>query len=189
MHVISGLYKGKKLDVLSKIRPTMGKVREALFNIIIHSPIFEKNIDEIKFLDLFCGSGSIGIEAISIGITNVTMIDIDTTSATHNINRLNLQKKISILDRDILKLRNASDKFNIIFMDPPYCNDEILKGTLENLKKYNWIEDKCMLIIESKKNENICFDCNDFKLIESRKYGISKLTILSFIGAKSNACF
>lgn len=174
MHVFSGHYKGKRIKTHPGIRPTMGKVREALFNIIMHSPFFELDISQLKFLDLFCGSGSVGIEAISRGVSAVTMIDIDTRSAIKNVHDLKLVDKVKVLDRDILKLRDSSEKFNVVFIDPPYCNSEILETTLNNLKRYNWMEDNCVIFIESREKIQL----NDFKLIDFRKYGNSKLTVL-----------
>lgn len=132
MQIISGIYKGKKIE-LSKgaaIRPTMAKVREAVFNIIIHSNLC-KDIKEIKFLDLFCGTGVMGIEALSRGAKHALFIDLDTSSCVLNTANFKLQDKVTILNRNILTLKNAS---NYCRVSSAFSSNNATKGNNINQK-------------------------------------------------------
>ena len=186
MRIIAGLYKGKKVEIEKKsnIRPTMSKVREAVFNIIAHSEFCNNDLENIKFLDLFCGSGIMGIEAISRGIKHVTMVDIYPTSCIKNIMDLNLQDKVTILQRDILDLKNSDKSFDIIFMDPPYNLEMNIDNILENSYNNNWFKDDAVIMIEHDKKLSINVENDFFKLLLTKSYGRSTLSMLSRMGRK-----
>lgn len=125
MHIVAGLFKNRRLKTPkgAETRPTMGMLREALFNISQHS------IVGAHFLDLFAGSGAMGIEALSRGAAQVTFVDSSRESIrciTENLQSVNLTDSAQILQGDVfVKLQlliRLKKSFDIIYIDPPYDN-------------------------------------------------------------------
>lgn len=123
MHIIAGLFKNKTIHSPKgqQTRPTSGRLRESLFNICQHY------IEDAHFLDLFAGSGAMGIEAISRGANSATFIDNSKESIRciqQNIRELHLEKQSQTFYGDVFqalkKLAKQSEKFTIIYADPPY---------------------------------------------------------------------
>lgn len=119
MRIIAGAAKGLPIRVpQGEVRPTQDRVREALFNIL------GTLVEGARVLDLFCGSGSVGIEALSRGAAAARMVDAAKTScsvAKQNLDRSRL-KGGSITQSDCLQfVRRDSGKYDLIFADPPYC--------------------------------------------------------------------
>ncbi len=169
MRVVGGKFRGKKLKEFSgqDIRPTSDRAKESIFNII--------NIKVVgsSFLDLFCGTGSMGIEALSRGAEMVVFTDKDATSV--NITNDNLKsvkqeiRALKISAEDYLK--GCTQKFDIIFLDPPYAYDnvEILMQTILN----NDILNKDGLVIYEHKQDRLSVNYEGFTLTDIRKYGIA----------------
>lgn len=141
LRVISGELRGRKLEKLEgmDIRPTLDRVKESLFN------MFGVKTFDSSFLDLFAGTGAIGIEAYSRGAAKVVFIDADAKSIQvlkGNLQKLNILDKVEVYNTDyinaISKLSADSRSFDIIFMDPPY-----LKGYEKNA--LNEVSDKNLL--------------------------------------------
>ena len=118
MKVISGIYKGKKIATISsnKTRPMMAIVRESIFNSL------QIEIQNTKVLDLFSGSGSLGIEAISRGAKSCVFVEISKPAVeVIEFNLNNLQEKQEVIKADAEKwIINSRSKFSIVFIDPPY---------------------------------------------------------------------
>ncbi len=119
MRIIAGAAKGLPIRVpQGEVRPTQDRVREALFNIL--GPL----VDGARVLDLFCGSGSVGIEALSRGATSARMVDAARTScamAKENLQRSRLPGG-SVAQSDCLQfIKRDAGKYDLIFADPPYC--------------------------------------------------------------------
>lgn len=119
MRIIAGKAKGLPIRVPEgEVRPTQDRVREALFNIL------GTLTENARILDLFCGSGSIGIEALSRGAATARMVDAARTScavARQNLERSRLQGG-NVVQSDCLQfVRRDMGKYDIIFADPPYC--------------------------------------------------------------------
>ncbi|MBQ2946729.1 MAG: 16S rRNA (guanine(966)-N(2))-methyltransferase RsmD [Bacilli bacterium] len=176
MRVISGKYKGKNLigfDI-DGTRPTMDRVKESLFGII------QNDVKNSIVLDLFAGSGSLGIEAISNGASEVYFVD-------NNIELINIIKKntsgmnenIHIMKsdyKDALELiKNSNIKFDIIFLDPPYKLN-LINDILEKIVEYNLLKENGIVVCEYE-NENI--ENNKLKLIKDKKYGSKKIKIFT----------
>lgn len=171
MRIVGGLYKGRALSEFDgeKIRPTSDKARESLFNIL------QFKIYDSEFLDLFCGTGAMGIEALSRGAKSVTFNDISRESISltrKNLEKLKITDGYSVHTRDALDfLRTTDGAFDIIFIDPPYKSEErneILKLSAEKLKNDG------VIIFESESES----DCAPEGLIitDQRKYGRARLT-------------
>ncbi|WP_456402474.1 RsmD family RNA methyltransferase [Persephonella sp.] len=147
---------------MKKIRPTSGLVKQALFNILY-------DVKGLKFLDLFAGTGEIGITAYQKGASQVYFVEKDRKRAEKINKRLEKQcKECKVVSADALKfLKNFKGSFDIIFADPPYDYDKYERLITESLNK---LSDGGVFILEHRSDKNFNSD-------ESRKYGD---TILSF---------
>lgn len=120
MRVIAGIYKGRRLKSpfkTAKVRPTTDRAKETLFNVLNNIVDYPGT----SFLDLFCGTGSIGIEFLSRGGKYVTFVDKDTRNTKENIELLNLTEGYEVIRNDSLKfLLKDTNFFDICFADPPY---------------------------------------------------------------------
>jgi len=132
MRVIAGAAKGRKLKTpfaISGLRPTSDKVREAVFDII------GPDIVDACFLDLFCGTGAVGIEALSRGARMAVFVDSRSSAIDllkENLSRCGFEQNVEIMQCDTLQaistLGNRQRRFDIIFMDPPYGSDLIMNA-------------------------------------------------------------
>ena len=133
MRIISGKFKGKKIltpkDKLT--RPLKDLTKESIFNIIKHSKSLKINLESSNILDLFSGVGSFGLECLSRGATNLTFIENYKKVLIvlkKNITNLKQQDYSSVIEKDIFRentLNSFKNKFDIIFMDPPYKEKKI----------------------------------------------------------------
>jgi len=173
VRVISGKYKGKNLIGfnIDGTRPTMDRVKESLFGII------QNYIKDSAVLDLFAGSGSLGIEALSNGASSCYFFD-------NNIELINIIKKntIGINGAHIMKsdyrnslemLKNSNMKFDIIFLDPPYKLN-LINDCLEKINNYNLLNKDGIIVCEY---ENETIDTEYFELIKEKKYGSKNIKI------------
>ena len=118
MRIIGGKYRGKKLlsPKSAAVRPTSDKAREALFNIL--RARLGNDFSKLKLLDVFTGSGALGMEAVSQGFAAVTMIDIDLSDAKKNADLLPQEKnKIRLIQGDACKIVSHDEKFDVISMN------------------------------------------------------------------------
>ncbi|MDD4110600.1 MAG: 16S rRNA (guanine(966)-N(2))-methyltransferase RsmD [Clostridia bacterium] len=190
MRIIAGKFKGRKIDFVSneKTRPTADMVREAFFCKI------QFEITNSTFLDLFAGSGSIGLEALSRGAKIVYFVENDRKN--YEIIKTNLKKlygedyenyakeqgqTIHLILSDFSKFLdniklNSGNKFDFVYIDPPY-ESEYYKLALEKLKNNKLITNESMVICEGR--SPLTFE--NYKLISQKKYGIKILSYLKFI--------
>ena len=151
MRIIAGSYRGKKLfsPQSDKVRPTSDRAREALFNILNSKLSLPWN--EYCLLDVFAGTGAIGLEAASRGARSVTFIDIDLELVKKNAAACRLPK-LSYIQKDVRRLPPAARQFNLVFMDAPY-NMELSVLTLSKLFEKGWLTDDAIIIVETAKME------------------------------------
>jgi 16S rRNA (guanine966-N2)-methyltransferase len=187
MRIIAGFFKGKKIlePEDTNTRPLKDLTKESIFNIIKHSNKFEINLEKSNVLDLFSGVGSFGIECLSRGAKNVTFIENYNgvlPILKKNISNLKSIENYQIIESDINKINifpNLSKKFNIIFLDPPY-KDKNLENLLNTIYKSKILLKKSIIIIHRHKNEKDDFP-KQYKIIDEKKYGISKIIFLSIL--------
>uniref|UniRef100_A0A7C4UBY9 16S rRNA (Guanine(966)-N(2))-methyltransferase RsmD n=1 Tax=candidate division WOR-3 bacterium TaxID=2052148 RepID=A0A7C4UBY9_UNCW3 len=172
MRIISGILGGRKIKYPPNIRPTSEKVREAIFSMM--------DVKDKLFLDLFAGSGAVGIEAYSRGAKEVWFVEKNERIhliLKENIKSLGVNGK-AIRGNVFNVIKNLKKDFDIIFLDPPY-DENLVQKTLLSLK--GRINSDTIIIIESSKRE--LFEINNFEKIKEKKYGETIITILK--GAKN----
>ena len=169
MRVVSGALKGLKLEAIlknEKIRPTTDKVKESLFNIL------QFEIKGKIFLDLFGGSGQIGIEAASRGAEEVIIVEnspIALSTIKKNVNKLKQNFNIEIVNSEAIEfLEKMNKKIDIAFLDPPYGSDLLEKalGIIEPI-----INEGGIIVAETMANKILDINMRKFKEIKSYKYG------------------
>ena len=191
MRVIGGKFKGLKLIPPNDlgIRPTSDRLKEALFS-ILDSKKYNINIHNSSVIDICSGTGALGIEALSRGAKQVCFIDKDIKSIRiiqKNTSKLNINHEdkifIKIIKDEVTKaLQKIDSIYDIVLIDPPY-NTNIINETLKDLKNYNLIKTHSYIFAESSNAE--IFDFNGYEILDTKKYGKSKLTILKLINSSS----
>jgi len=191
MRVIGGKFKGLKLMPPNDlgIRPTSDRLKEALFS-ILESKKYNINIHNSSVIDICSGTGALGIEALSRGAKEVCFIDKDIKSIRiiqKNTSKLNINHEdkifIKIIKDEVTKaLQKIDSIYDIVLIDPPY-NTNIINETLKDLKNYNLIKTHSYIFAESSNAE--IFDFNGYEILDTKKYGKSKLTILKLINSSS----
>ena len=176
MRVISGTARGKKLTSLEGLetRPTLDRVKEAVFNVL------QFNIRDANILDLFSGSGALAIEALSRGAQKAVLCDFSSKAIkviNKNLEDTRLNNKAYIIKKDYIEalqeLKNKSEKFDIIFLDPPYKSDYIVKS-IENITKNDLLAKDGIIIAETDDENKIeeIKNIKDIEIYDIRKYGI-----------------
>jgi 16S rRNA (guanine(966)-N(2))-methyltransferase RsmD len=177
MRIISGKFSGRTLQskVPDGTRPTTDMAREALFNTLQHLIDF----DGISMLDLYAGTGAIGLEALSRGAALVHFVEFGFKQFSiikENVNSLGIEssqnKILKMKTLDYLKKYSAEMQFDMIFADPPYAINEY-NDILFMVSQKNMLKDDGILIFEMEKGKNIIIP-QEFALIKEKSYGISK---------------
>lgn len=177
MRVISGTARGKKLEAPEGLttRPTTDRIKETLFNMIAF------DLPDCRFLDLFSGSGAIGIEALSRGATKADFVENDYNACNYieaNLKNTNLLSKSKIYKKDVSEtltnLGRDNLKYDIIFMDPPYqkvCIEEIL----ELILKLELLEEEGYIIVEESSKTPIN-NIEGYNIIKQKKFRTTFMT-------------
>ena len=187
MRIISGSFKGKKIlePKDKKTRPLKDLTKESIFNIIKHSNKFKVDFTNSHVLDLFSGVGSFGIECLSRGVKKVIFIENYSgvlPLLKKNLFNLKAIQNYEIIEKNIytenifLKL---NEKFDIIFLDPPY-KEKNLENLLNEIKDQKILNKNGIIILHRHKNELDSIPLS-FKFIEQKVYGISKIIFLSYL--------
>ena len=177
MKVISGTLKGRNIEGynIDGTRPTMDRVKESLFAMI------QDHIKDSTVLDLFAGSGQLGIEAISNGANICYFIDHNnevTKVLNKNIDNLNIKDKSKVILTDWKKFLNESAnkiKFDLIFVDPPYDYD-VYEKILEKVISLNLLNKDGVIILEHA-NLKLKDEYHNLILYKSKKYGAKSVNI------------
>lgn len=178
MKVISGTLKGRNIEGynIDGTRPTMDRVKESLFAMI------QDNIKDAIALDLFAGSGQLGIETISNGAKKVYFIDNNKEVIkvlNNNISNLNIKDKSTVILSDWKKslndFSNQNIKFDLIFVDPPY-NYDVYEKILDKVSTLNLLNKNGLIILEHS-NLKLKEKYNNLTLYKERKYGNKSVNI------------
>ena len=175
MKIISGKYKGRVLKGfdITGTRPTMDRVKESLFGTI------QSYVPGSVVLDLFAGSGNLGIEALSEGASFAYLVDSNSKAikvVKENINNIGITD-IEVIHSDYKEaLKSFNNKFNLIFLDPPYNTDYIEKS-IKLIEDNNLLNDDGIIVCESDEIDKIIYS-DVFKKVKEKKYGDKYIVLL-----------
>ena len=180
MRITAGRLKGRPLHAPKglNVRPTSDRVRQAIFNVLEHRDL-DKNftLKGARVLDLFAGTGALGIEALSRGAAYALLLDNAAASRAalrRNIEDLNLTGATKIWRRDARDLgHNMHQAFDLAFLDPPYQKD-LLRPTLASLHSGQWLHPHAVLVLEAAESENI-LPAEDYQVLDQRRYGQTQI--------------
>lgn len=188
MRVIAGKYKGRKLNTPEdyEIRPTSDKAKEALFSILTNE------IYGARVLDLFAGTGSLGIEALSRGAEYCAFADASRKSLSlvkENLEHCKVEEKTKVMAGDYKKvLKNLGDRvadglaepFDIILLDPPY-NKGLLDDAFRLIAEGGLLAEGGTIVAEHRKEEILADSIHGFSKYKERRYGVVMLSIYNNI--------
>jgi 16S rRNA (guanine966-N2)-methyltransferase len=181
LRIIGGEFKGRRLYSVKgfRVRPTKDKHRESIFNMI------SQNLPDSIVLDLFAGTGALGIEALSRGAKFAVFIECypdALSTVSKNIHSCQLESKAKIIRWNILKNLNCLKPylFDLVLMDPPY-NKGAVSSALLNLQKSECLKNEAMIVVEHSLDEPIADQIKCFKLYDQRQYGKTLVSFFNFM--------
>jgi len=183
LRIISGEFRGRKLEKLEgmDIRPTSDRVKESLFNML------GARVAGCSFLDLFAGTGGIGIEAYSRGAQQVVFIDESAKSIKvlkSNLEKLKVEESVEVYNTDYINAINrlAMDqrKFDIIFIDPPYLKD-FEKNALLHISEHGLLQDDGIVVVEHDIQDKMPENAGSLDIQRQKKYGNTMLTFYALV--------
>jgi 16S rRNA (guanine966-N2)-methyltransferase len=181
MRIVAGKFRGAQIEAPKGLgtRPTSDRVRQALFNVLEHgAPRFD--FDSARVLDLFAGSGALGLEALSRGARYCLFIEEDAgarAAIRRNVEALGLTGVTKIWRRDATKLGEAGalQSFQLIFCDPPY-GKELGERALAEVVNRGWAEQGSIAVLEERADADVAWPggCEE---IDRRRYGDTQIVI------------
>ena len=176
MRVITGKARGVNLKTPDglKTRPTTDRVKEAMFSII------QFELPGTRVLDLFGGTGQLGIEALSRGAKNAVFVDSGEQACAlirENLRRTKLENDARVVRADYLEyLQRCNDKFNIVFLDPPYA-EVFLENALKKLTQIDILQSGGIIVAERPVGKELPWEFEGFSRSRDYKYGSTLLTL------------
>lgn len=183
MRIIASEKRGKKLTTISgdKIRPTADKIKGAVFN-SLQNEVREAAV----FIDLFSGTGAMGLEALSRGVESAYFFDLSSESiqiTSKNIQLLGYEKRARVFNQSaqsgVEMLARNKILCDIIFVDPPYCQVDEIYHLLEMISEKEILSEKGKLVIETEKSVIMPLVKNKLTCYKSKKYGITTISYYS----------
>ena len=183
MRVVGGRFRGRALKAPSsqKVRPTSDRLREALFNILAHA--HGDACAGARAIDLFAGTGALGLEALSRGAKFVLFVDDSAEGralARENVEQLGVGGETKIFRRDATKLgpMPPQDPFTLAFLDPPYGKG-LAPQALASLRDGGWLAEGALCLVEEQADAPL-EAVDGFTLVERRDYGDTQVVFLRF---------
>ena len=184
MRIIGGTYRGLTLadlgagDPAAHLRPTSDRVRESLFNLLAHGPYGDPPPPQgARVLDLFAGTGALGLEALSRGAAHATFVDHGQAALAllrRNLGRMGAEDTARVVTRDATRLgRNPGDPFTLVFLDPPYARGLGEKAAASALAG-GWVAPGGLVVWEESVNP---LPPPGLTLLDQRRYGDTMLAI------------
>ncbi len=193
MRITGGKYRNKLIEAKEErtLRPTTSKVREAMFNIIKHGRFYASEdyieddnpsrIENRRVIDLFCGTGALGMEALSRGAAHAVFVDQNRellALARGNIERINETANASFIRSDSTQLPPATIPCDLAFVDPPY-RQNLAKPALKTLRDQGWLAHGAIVILESGKQDDPP-EQTGYNLLDTRLHDKTRLSIYQF---------
>lgn len=176
MRVVSGKYGGRPLKTLDgkTTRPTTDKVKGAIFNMI--GPYFDGG----RVLDLYAGSGSLGIEAVSRGMESAILVEKDRRAqaiVAENIAMTKEEARFELLKMESSRaLEQLTGQFDLVLLDPPYAKEQIISD-IEKMAERKLLSEDIMVVCETDKSVDLPEEVADLGIWKQKIYGISKVTV------------
>ncbi|HEV2264557.1 MAG TPA: 16S rRNA (guanine(966)-N(2))-methyltransferase RsmD [Stellaceae bacterium] len=187
LRIIAGRHRGLKLTPLSdgNVRPTAGRAREAIFNILAHAAFAPRPIyEDAVVLDAFAGTGALGLEALSRGARFVSFMERDRAARgvlTANIAALAAARQTAVLAADALRPPRASAPASLLFLDPPYAEDWA-SPALTALAAAQWLLPEAVAVVELAAKRDLIPPAG-FAPLDERRYGAAKIVFLRYSAA------
>jgi len=186
MRIVAGKHRGRPLQGPSgdAVRPTSDRARESLFNILEHGKFAHGGLSpvrDVRVLDVFCGTGALGLEALSRGAAHATFLDTDPAAlriARHNTGMLGESKNATFLQADAAHPPRADAPCAIVFLDPPYASG-LATTALTALAAQGWLAAGAIAVVETSGREDVTPPAA-FTCVDERRYGKAKLTFLVY---------
>lgn len=187
LRIIAGKHRGRNIETKENknIRPTGSMARGAIFNILTHGafgPDGESPLIDKRVLDLFCGTGALGLEALSRGAAHVTFVDQANDSialARQNALRFGEEDETTtFLRNDSTSLPPARRKVSLVFMDPPYDKD-LAGKSLGSIDQQGWLESGAIIVVEIPAKNKLTPPVG-YDLFDEREYGSAKIVFLRY---------
>lgn len=182
MRIIAGQHRGTILadvgkgDAAAHLRPTSDRVRENLFNVLVGGR-FGDPINGVRVLDLFAGTGALGLEALSRGAEAVTFVEngkVGQRLISENITKLRRQRDCDVLSTDACDLPKAATPCGLVFLDPPY-GKMLGQKALISARASGWLASSAVIVWEENSAQ---ITPMGFEMIEQRRYGETWVTLL-----------
>ncbi len=186
MRIVAGKHRGRRLAAPEGdgVRPTSDRAREALFNVLAHRSFRADGrpmLVEARVLDIFAGTGAMGLEALSRGAARATFVERDRAALAaleKNIADLGEAARTAILRNDATALPSAKEAASLAFLDPPY-GAGLAEPALNALAKGGWLEDGAVVIVEMGKREEMTPPV-PFTPLDERRYGAARFVLLRY---------
>ncbi|MEM8730426.1 MAG: 16S rRNA (guanine(966)-N(2))-methyltransferase RsmD [Pseudomonadota bacterium] len=184
MRLVAGRFRGRRLAALGKgdpaahLRPTSDRVRESLFSMLTHLDA----IADARVLDLFAGTGALGLEALSRGASHVTFVERGRKAVSlirENVSTLDVQSEVEILARDALS-PGPGKPCDLVFLDPPYSRG-LGERALVAATAGGWLAPEALVVWEE---AQAMAAPKAFDLIDQRRYGDTHVTLMRWRGAE-----
>jgi 16S rRNA (guanine966-N2)-methyltransferase len=186
MRIVGGRLRGRALVAPKSqaIRPTADRLRESLFNILMHA--YDDPVSGARVLDLFAGTGALGLEAVSRGATFALFVDDGAEARAllrQNVETLGLAAITRIFRRDATKLGpvHPVEPFSLVFLDPPYGKG-LAEQALTSAREGGWLTSDALIVVEE--TVGTFRTPEDFDEIERRKYDDTEFTVLRLLPSK-----
>ncbi len=191
MRIVGGAFKGRALKAPSNqtVRPTTDRAREALFNILAHNDdlfVEDKGLDGATVIDLFAGTGALGLEALSRGAAFALFVDNSIEGrglVRENMQACGVAARARLFKRDATKIgeRGKMDRATLAFLDPPYGKG-LGERALTALHDGNWLAPDALVIVEESAKADFTAPVA-FEVLQTRQMGETQLSFLRYGGA------
>ncbi|KGB82472.1 MAG: 16S rRNA (guanine(966)-N(2))-methyltransferase RsmD [Confluentimicrobium sp.] len=183
MRIIAGRHRGLTLasvgkgDAAAHLRPTSDRVRESLFNLLVNGG-YGDPLTGARVLDLFAGTGALGLEALSRGAAHVTFVDDGVKARAlirENVEKCRARAETALNRRDATRLgENRDAAFDLIFLDPPYGKG-LGQKALAAARAGGWLADGALVVWEENAPQDVP---EGYELLDRRKYGDTHITLM-----------
>lgn len=182
LRIIAGAWRGRSIEVPAGeiVRPTSERAREALFNRLVHA-FGDFDLRGARVVDVFAGTGALGLEALSRGAAQATLLERNPTIVAllkRNVAKLGAEDRAMVMNADGAHLPRAAAACDLAFLDPPY-GEELVAPALGGLARQGWLRQFALVTVETDAGEPAPA-AEGFALLDRRAYGRSAISILRF---------